>query len=411
MEIKEFKLDIISISDLLNDKPKSHGYIIESEFWIDESKKDECLYTEYTLDNVIYKNAHKNCIVHEKNGIVKKTMNKKFSSHFLNVCISCKEIGINIIYGFIVTNDNLIIFEQKIKGYPLISITSGLDNVHSNTFANNHVNVPVFKINLSKFFIFKLIYDVLEDLEKIHHAGYCHGDIHTGNIIIDIDLYKNIISENVIPEHENMNNFNFSKFPKIFTLIDFDCLFISPDVDCKLGNSSDYMIRNNRVFHSDKIGDLQRLSSIINLLISKYIIEVPHNYEFLHKTFRFCKKIKKIDSSMTMISLDPLKYFKENIYLEKSIPRNIFSKDYFKHYMLQTYNFDIDFKNIKSSNCYFVNTNSKKIGNDIWQLVRMNTNLLKNGIKVNYYYYKEVFIVDIPQNLQKEKIKEICGME
>lgn len=407
------KLDIISISALLQDKPnKKPEYEIIDEFWIDDSKKNQCLETKFDISDIIYKNTHKQCTVYHKNGIICKVMNKKYSKHFHNVCLSCKEIGISIIYGYITTsNNNLIIFEEKIIGYPLISITSGLDNDHNNTFNNNHVNVPIFKIKICKFFIFKLIYDIIKQLQVFHDKGYCHGDIHTGNIIVNLDLYKKIIEDENITDYDSIDPDHLEKYPTIFTLIDYDCVFISPDIKYSIGNSSEYMVKNNRVYHSDKIGDIQRLCSIINLLITKYIIESPYNYEFLHKTFRFCKKIKKIDSSMSIMAIDPLKYFKDNIFLEKSIPRLIFSHDFFKSYMLETYKFDIEFKNIKSNNCYYVNTNSRKIGNDFWKLVEMNQILVENKIKIKYYYYKEVFIVDIPSDYKKEYIKEICKMD
>jgi len=412
MTEKDIELNIISISDLLKSDKNYNNSTIIDEKWTSEDHRKKCLSIDFNNEDIIYKNFQKECVVYSKNEVVKKVLNKKYTNHFNKVFESCKQIGIDTIMGYIVVKPNIIIFEKKLPGYPLICFTSTIDEKHKNTFENNHLRLPNLKLKLSKFFIFKLIYDILEELKVYHDKGYCHGDIHTGNILFDAEKYKQTLTQYPKFEHERLNLESLKITPKLFTLIDYDCVFISPDnyhVQM-IGNSADYMISHNRVYHSDNIGDIQRLCSIINLLINKSILESPSNYEFLQKTLRFCKKIKKVDSSMTLMALDPIRYFSENIFLEKSIPRNIFSNLTYKSEMMEKYKFDIEFKNITSDNCYYVNTNSRKIGNDLWQLVHMNDILLKNNINVRFYYHKEVFTIDIPLNMKKEDIKKVCDM-
>ena len=47
------KLDIISISALLQGKPnKNPDYEIIDEYWIDESKKNQCLETKFDISDI-----------------------------------------------------------------------------------------------------------------------------------------------------------------------------------------------------------------------------------------------------------------------------------------------------------------------------------------------------------------------
>lgn len=402
----------ISISEILENEKQSHKYDIVDEYWIDFEKKQFCINKNFTNEDLIYENVNKECYVF-KNEIICKKMQKKYFEHLKNVCKSLKYIGIDTVYGIILTKKNLFIFEKIIEGYPLISFTSTIDDKHHNTFENYHRNIKI-NIKLTKFFIFKLIYDICQDISIYHSKGYCHGDVHTGNIIIDVNKYKTINNENIADfENKKISIDEFIDTPKVFHLIDYDCVFISPENKSNelVGNSADYMIKHNRVYHSDKIGDIQRLCSIINLLVNKYIIfqkvnNSNKNFEFYLKILRLCKKIKKIESSMTLFAIEPIKYFMENIFTDKSIPRNLFSPIPFQEYLKEKYNLDLYMKHIVSNNCYYVNSNSRKIGKDFWKIFELFKILYKNNIFVKIYYKKEVFMIVIPENIKKEEIQK-----
>jgi len=401
-------MDISNIcSDAVIEQQPVLKYVIVDEFWVDETQRDKSLSTEFTDEHVIYDNHQKECVVY-KNEIICKKMQKKYYDHLKNVCLSLKYLGIDTVLGIVLTKQNVYIFEKVITGFPLICLTSTFDNHHSTTFSNYHRNVKL-SIKLTKFLILKMVYDVCTDLEKYHSNGYCHGDVHTGNIMMDVATYKTLFDVADKYENEKLDIEPLKNAPKVFTLIDYDCVFIAPDNKNKelQGNRADYMVKHNRVFHSDKLGDIQRLCSIINLLITTYTLTNNQNTEFNIKTLRLCKKIKKVDSTMSMFATDPLKHFMDNIFVEKSIPRFLFSSSAFCAYLKETYDLSFIFKYHESDNCFYVNTNARKVGKDFWRIIDIFETLKKHNIVITVHYSKEVFTLVIPAEIPKEIIHRL----
>jgi len=96
----------------------------------------------------------------------------------------------------------------------------------------------------------------------------------------------------------------------------------------------------------------------------------------------------------------------ENIFTEGSIPRYLFSPTKFIEHIKSEYGMTIINKTFESENCYFVNTNSRKIGKDFWKIIELYKILMTNNIEVTVYYSKEVFTIEIPDHIHKEEIQK-----
>src|ERR1043165_9916934 len=82
----------------------------------------------------------------------------------------------------------------------------------------------------------KLLYDISKDLNNIHYAGYVHADFHSGNILQDKSISKNMqsyISDLGLSKKENENDSNSN----IYGVIPY----VAPEVlsDKKLTQAAD----------------------------------------------------------------------------------------------------------------------------------------------------------------------------